>query len=103
MAGEQLPGIKVVRGKKGNRAWDNAEEVEAELKAMRVKQDQMYKFSLLSPSALEKTLADKMPRNWKKLAARITQSEGSLTVAADSDPRQAVEVKPLSSQFEELE
>lgn len=103
LSGEDLPGIKVVRGKKGNRAWDNPDEVEAELKAMRVKQDQMYKFSLLSPSALEKTLAEKMPRNWKKLAARITQSEGSLTVVADTDPRQAVEVKPLSSQFEELE
>lgn len=62
-AGEAIPGFKMVQGKKGNRAWTDAEEAEKLLKSMRLKTEQMYDLKLISPTkaaALQK----------KKLSAR---------------------------------
>lgn len=84
-----LPEYKIVEGRKGNRAWADAEVAETTLKAMRLKQDQMYKFTLQGPATIEKLLKDK-PRSWKKVIPLITQPGGKLTVAHVSDPRQAV-------------
>lgn len=87
-------GLKVVAGRKGNRAWDNPAEVEEEMKAMRIKRDQMYTFNLVSPTRAEKLIAEANPLKWKKLAARITRADGTPTVVALEDMRQAINVKP---------
>ncbi|MDW5428984.1 DUF2800 domain-containing protein, partial [Acinetobacter baumannii] len=49
-AGEAIPGFKMVQGKKGNRAWADAEEAEKLLKSMRLKTEQMYDLKLISPT-----------------------------------------------------
>ena len=87
-------GLKVVSGRRGNKAWDNPAEVEALMKEMRFKQDQMYSFSLVTPTAAEKVIAEANPRKWKKLAERIVQSEGKPTVVSVADKRQAISMKP---------
>lgn len=87
-------GLKVVAGRKGNSAWDNPAEVEEEMKAMRIKRDQMYTFNLVSPTRAEKLIAEANPCKWKKLAARITRADGTPTVVALEDMRQAINVKP---------
>ncbi|MBW8465320.1 DUF2800 domain-containing protein, partial [Acidovorax sp.] len=48
LAGQPVPGWKLVQGKKGNRQWTSKEEAEALLKAMRVKHDQMYDYTVIS-------------------------------------------------------
>lgn len=82
-------GIKVVAGKRGNKAWDNDEEVEAMMKEMRLKSDVMYSQKIISPTVAEKVLSEN-PRKWKKLQERITQTDGSPTLAHISDKRPAL-------------
>lgn len=90
-ASVELPGYKLVAGKRGARAWTDAEQAEATLKAMRLKVDEMYDFKLISPTKAEKVLKDN-PRKWAKLEGLITQSEGKPAVVPVSDKRPALVV-----------
>jgi len=118
LAGEQVAGFKAVQGRKGNREWSNPNAVEEVLKGMRVREDVMYKFSLISPAEAEKRLAkagDYTPARegakpfkvrgtwWKVLESHITQREGSPTVVPESDKRPAIEIKPLIDDFNVIE
>ena len=102
--GHPVPGYKLVQGKRGNRAWADKETAEATLKSMRLKQDQMYSFTLITPTAAEKFVkaGDLSDRQWKKLEAMIVQKDGSPTVVKDSDKRPAIVVTPVSDDFDNL-
>lgn len=94
LAGDTVPGFKLVQGRRGARAWASAEEAEATLKAMRLKVEEMYDFKLISPTTAEKlhkagTIG---PRQWARVQALITQPEGKPSVAPESDPRPAINV-----------
>lgn len=99
--GGTVPGYKVVAGKKGNRAWSDANAVEELLKSMRLKTEEMYSLKLISPTAAEKLAKAKTigPRQWPKLQALITQADGKPHVAPDSDPRPALDLKPVTDDF----
>lgn len=101
LAGETVPGYKVVAGKKGNRAWGDAKEVEETMKSMRMKLEEMYDFKLISPTTAEKLAKAGTigPRQWPKLKALITQADGKPHVAPVSDPRPALEMKPVTDDF----
>lgn len=120
LTGGQVPGFKIVQGKRGNRAWRDAAQAEEALKGMRLKVEEMYDLKLISPTSAEK-LAPKFdkagkalppkegapapligPRQWPKLAALITQSEGKPHVAPASDPRPAMDIKPAADDFDEV-
>lgn len=92
--GQPVPGYKLVQGKKGNRKWADDLEAETALKLMRVKTEHMYNFKVISPPQAEKLAKAKVigPRQWPKLQALITQSEGGHHVAPESDPRPAITV-----------
>ena len=90
---------KLVVGKKGNRAFDDEAEAEKLLKSFRLKFDDMYTSTLISPAAAEKLAKVKKgakeppaisAKQWLKLSEQITQSEGSPTVALETDPRPAI-------------
>jgi hypothetical protein len=83
-----------VRGRKGPRKWDNEKAAEELLKSMRLKQHEMYNFKIISPTDAEKLLKD-TPKRWKRLnkPGIITQSDGSLSIAPESDPRPAVVIE----------
>ena len=92
--GRKVAGWKLVQGKRGNRQWSNATDAEALLKAMRLKTEEMYSLSLISP-----TTADKLskagtigPKQWVKVQALITQKDGSPSVAPESDKRDALDL-----------
>ena len=94
--GREVPGYKLVQGKRGNRKWiSDAQAVEL-LKRMRLKQDEMYDFSVKSPANIEKLLKKAAPKKWEKAQALIVQAEGGLSVAPLSDPRDAASVKPTT-------
>lgn len=104
LAGESVPGFKVVQGKRGARQWVDAKAAEETLKSMRLKIEEMYDFKLISP-----TTADKLakvgtigPRQWPRLQGLITQSEGKPHVAHESDPRPALDVRPVRDDFQNL-
>lgn len=93
MAGASVPGYKLVQGKKGARKWGNAENAETLLKMMKLKIEEMYDMTLISPTSAEKIFGEKgrapSPKRWNKLLPLITQSEGSTSVAPETDPRPA--------------
>lgn len=100
-AGEKLPGLKLVRGRAGNRAWSDEAKAEALLKSMRLRQDEMYKQSLQTPTQIEKLLKDS-PRRLNKILPLITRSEGKLQLVPESDKREAVDVAPVVDGFDVL-
>lgn len=104
LAGESVPGYKLVPGKKGARQWVDAKVAEETLKSMRVKLEDMYDLKLISP-----TTADKLakagtigPRQWPRVQALFVQSQGKPHVAPVDDPRPALEIKPVVDDFESL-
>lgn len=117
LAGRAVPGYKLVQGKKGARQWLDKEAVEQTLKSMRLKKEEMYDWSLISPTSAEKLAPkydskgklkpDQGPtpighKQWLKLQNFITQSEGGLSVAPASDKRPAVVVQPVEDDFADV-
>ena len=104
LAGDNVPGYKLVQGKKGNRQWADAKVAEETLKAMRVKLEDMYDLKLISPTSADKLAKAGTigPRQWPKVQALITQSEGKPHVAPASDPRQALVVTPVVDDFSDV-
>jgi hypothetical protein len=98
-AGNHVPGWKIVQGRMGSRKWTDETEAENALKAMRLKQDEMYKMSLVSPTQAEKVLKSN-PRKWNKLQELITQTQGQPSVAPESDKRPALQIQPSEDDFE---
>lgn len=104
LAGDNVPGFKLVQGKKGNRAWSKPADVEALFKSMRLKESEMYDFKLISPATAEKLAKAKVigPRQWPKVQEMITQSEGKAHVAPVSDSRPALVVTPVVDDFTDV-
>lgn len=95
-------GYKIVQGKRGNRAWSSEEEVEAALKSMRFRNDEMYTFKLKGPAPVEKLLAKDSPTRWKRISKFIHQPEGKPSVAPMSDARPAITKEALLEGFDDL-
>lgn len=93
---------KLVDGRKGARKWTDEQQAEQVLKAMRLKQEQMYDFKLISPTTAEKLAkaGDIGPRQWPKLQGLITQAKGSPSIAPITDSRPALVVTPVADEFE---
>jgi hypothetical protein len=104
--GVQVPGYKLVTGKRGNRAWGNTTEAETLLKTMRLKVEEMYDLKLISPTTAEKLTAGEKPligpRQWAKVKALITQADGKPSVAPLSDKRPALDVAPVADSFADV-
>lgn len=104
LAGHDVPGYKLVEGRRGARKWSDAEEAEALMKAMRMKAEAMYDFSLISPTTAEKLHKDGTigPRQWPRLQELITQSEGKASVAPVTDKRPALVVQAAADEFADV-
>lgn len=103
--GVPVPGYKLVEGKRGNRTWSNAAEVETTMKSMRLKIEEMYDFNLISPTSAEKLAKAGTigKRQWPRLQELITQSEGKPSVAPESDKRPALVVTPTADEFDTVD
>lgn len=101
--GVAVPGWKLVPGKQGNRAWTDAKLAEETLKAMRIKHDQMYDYSVISPTSAEKLFKAKEigPRQWPALQQLITRAAGKPSVAPESDKCEALVLRSASD-FEQV-
>lgn len=81
--------FKLVAGKKGNRKWKDEKLIDKELRRMKFKIDEMYKFTLQSPAVIEKVCAKKGSKiKWRKLSEHIDQTDGSLTIVPTDDKRE---------------
>lgn len=104
LAGRAVPGFKLVEGRRGARKWANEAEAEATLKSMRVKHEQMYDYSLISPTTAEKLAKQEVigKRQWPKLQGLITQANGKPSVAPESDKRAALVITAVEEEFDSL-
>jgi len=101
LAGHPVPGFKLVEGRRGARRWTSSDDVEATLKTMRLKIEQMYDLSLISPTSAEKLHKTGAigPRQWLKVQALITQPDGKPSVAPESDKRPALVMQAAVDDF----
>lgn len=113
LAGEDVPGWKIVEGKRGNRQWIDAAQAEELFKTFRMKQEDMYDFSLKSFPQMEKRFGPKAklaegekpiigPRQWIKVEALMHQPPGRKHMAPASDPRPAVSIVPVADEMETI-
>lgn len=104
LAGEAVPGFKVVQGKRGARNWADDDAVEKYLRQkVRLPIEKIYDIKLKSPASIEKLVkaGDLGPRQWGALQDHITYCEGKLHVAPVSDPRPAIDIRPVAEDFTE--
>lgn len=101
LAGRPVTGRKLVQGRKGARKWDDKESIEELLKKKRVKHEDMYDYSLISPTTAEKRWKKAKPGWWADLTEHVKQSDGALSVAPSDDPRQEAVLAPAESGFDE--
>lgn len=101
-AGREVPGFKLVEGRRGSRKWADPAEAEATLKKMRLKVEEMYELSLISPTTAEKLAKAGAigPRQWPALKELITQPDGKPSVAPASDKRPAIAVTADIDEFQ---
>jgi hypothetical protein len=98
--GLDVPGYKLVEGRKGNRAWSDAKDAETRLSAV-LKRDEMYEEKFISPATAEKLLK-KDPEGMSLLEELTHRPEGKLSVAPATDKRPAMDVKPILDDFRDL-
>ena len=101
LLGKPVDGWKLVQGKQGNRKWREPKEVETLFKSMRLRQDEMYDLSLISPTTAEKLLKES-PKRWNKVLDHIVRSEGKPSVAPVTDKRPALDVQSVADDFRDL-
>lgn len=94
-------GYKIVEGRKGNRAWADAEAAEALLKSkFRFKADDIYDFKLKSPTQITKIDALKASATrMKQVEALIDRADGKPSVAPESDKRPAIVPADIALEF----
>jgi len=99
LAGKPVEGFKLVEGRKGHRAWSDKAQAEQLLKSFRLKQQEMYDFSLISPTVAEKLLGEQ-PRRWSKVEGLIVRNDGKPSVAPAADKRPPLTIAPAEEGFE---
>ena len=102
LAGTSVEGYKLVAGRKGNRAWADAAEAERLMKkSFRLRDDDMYDRTLISPTAAEKLLKD-TPKRWARVQDLIQRGEGKPSVAPATDKRPALAIASVADEFRAL-
>lgn len=89
--GQEVPGLKLVAGRQGNRKWADEAEAEKALKGY-LKKDEAYEFKLIGPTKAEKLMKAGVigERKWHAIEKLITRAEGKPAVALEEDPRPAL-------------
>lgn len=98
--GAEFANAKLIQGRRGNRKWKDEKQAEADMKSMRLKVEEMYKFSLITVAQAEKVLKDK-PKCLKRMLAQVEQADGKIGVALMSDPAPAY--IPPQPEFDNLD
>jgi len=99
--GSEVPGYKLVEGRKGIRKWADEEAVLTAMKSFRMKKDDIYDYTLISPTKAEKVFSDN-PSLWEKLEKLTSRSDGKPSVAPATDRRPALTVSAIADDFSDL-
>jgi hypothetical protein len=102
LAGREVPGYKVVEGRRGNRRWTSKEEVEDVLRnQFRLPQADVYKQTLVGPADIDRLKKEGRigERRYKKIQSYIDQPEGKPTVVPETDKRPPLANTAEASEF----
>lgn len=98
LRGQQWAGWKLVRGRKGNRAWKDEEAVREQLIRAGYTEEQYAVHKLRPPGEIEKELGKQA---FSALVAKyVTQAEGALNLVPESDKR--IEFAAADADFSDL-
>jgi hypothetical protein len=99
-SGVAVPGLKIVRGREGNRAWGVPESEIVKTLAPYIKKADLYSKSMLSPTQIEAALKSKKILGEAKaqLALLVTRSQGSLSIVSADDKRPSA-IETLDQEF----
>jgi hypothetical protein len=96
--------LTLYEGKQGNRAWGDKAKVEERMKKARIKADEMYSKSLITPTEAEKLFKAKtIPEKvWADLCEFITRSDPKPTVGVAGDPKKTIWQRAKPEEFPDL-
>lgn len=98
LRGYQWPGYKLVRGRKGNRAWSNEEQVAEQLVRAGYSEEQYMTHKIKNPGDIEKEIGKQA---FDALVKKfVTQAEGGLNLVPEDDNR--VEFASADADFSDL-
>ena len=97
--GTSIKGLKVVEGRKGNKAWRDQEAATQFFKHNGYPQSQYSKTSLLSPTAVEGA-CDIRKSDMKEFYELITRAPGKNVVCSTEDKRKEVSITQPSDDFD---
>lgn len=100
LGGQEVPGFKVVMGKKGDRKWKDDPAIEPYLRR-KLGKDGAFVSKLISPPQAEKVLDAK---SWAYMEKQgyVTQADGKPAVVAEDDKRPAISVGAKTTDFPAL-
>ena len=101
LAGENIPGYKVVCGRPGNREWIDADKAEKMMKGWKIPAEARYVKKLITPTAAEKLLKMKTltEEQWGELSALVSRSPGKPTITTSDDKRPSIGGKPAADAY----
>ena len=108
LAGTQVVGpdglpMKIVEGKKGNRAWSDEEAAAATLMTVLGPDDAYKPPQVISPADAEKKLGKKRKAEYEDfIKPLVTQSPGKPSVVLGSDPRPPYVAEASTDEFQDL-
>jgi len=85
----EMPGMKVIKGRKGSRQWVSPSDAIARMKRLGMSEDQIFGKKILSPTQVQKTSPDR----YCDLEDIITQPDGKLKLVPESAKGDAVDVE----------
>lgn len=102
--GTGVPGFKLVAGKRGAREWTDEAEAEKALRKIKLKVDQIFDKSLLSPTKVERLVKAGVmtTEQFEKLGDLITQPDGKPAIAPQSDKRPAIGGVDVTDDFDSI-
>lgn len=94
LSGDEVQGLKLVAGRRGNRKWVDEVEAEKLMKRAKLTTSQRYERKLATPANLEKLVksGELTCEQWALLEDVITQDEGKPTVADSDDKREEIKL-----------
>lgn len=89
LAGNSIPGYKLVAGREGRRVWADEKLIEELLKRMKVPVADRYTKKLISPTQAKKLIKQQVltEKQWLRLEEHIKRSEPKPCVVPESDKR----------------
>lgn len=88
----EMPGWKLVAGRRGARKWKDENAVEELFSSFRLKLNEKYDFTLISPTKAEKFLT---PKRWEKACALVTQEDGKPKAVPEDAPGEPIVRGPM--------